>query len=100
MVSDMATDVRAKQASAERATDWALPLRLRAIREAEYPRFSDAEMAQRRAAIHQVIELEFSEKITDRGAPLRHFSIAETRVLGLQEGAQPRRQRQIRCPFR
>ena len=52
------------------------------------------------AAIHQVIELEFSEKTTDRGAPLRHFSIAETRVLGLQEGAQPRRQRQIRCPFR
>ena len=55
MVSDMATDVRAKQASAERATDWALPPRLRAILEAEYPRFSDAEMAQRRAAIGNLL---------------------------------------------
>ena len=47
----MAIDVRAKQASAKRTTDLALPPRLRAILEAEYPRFSDAEMARRRAAI-------------------------------------------------
>jgi|SRR6516165_1700860 len=55
MVSDMAADLRAKQASAERATDLALPPRLRAILEAEYPRFSDAEMARRRAAIGNLI---------------------------------------------
>ena len=51
----MATDVRAKQASAERAADLALPPRLRALLEAEYPRFSDAEMAQRRAAIGNLL---------------------------------------------
>ena len=51
----MATDVRAKQASAERAADLALPPRLRALLEAEYPRFSDAEMAQRRAAIGSLL---------------------------------------------
>jgi len=51
----VATDVRAKQASAERAADLALPPRLRALLEAEYPRFSDAEMAQRRAAIGNLL---------------------------------------------
>ena len=51
----MAIDVRAKQASAERATDLALPPQLRAILEAEYPRFSDAEMARRRAAIGNLL---------------------------------------------
>jgi len=51
----VATDVRAKQASAERAADLALPPRLRALLEAEYPRFSDAEMAQRRAAIGSLL---------------------------------------------
>jgi len=36
--------------------DFALPPRLRAIHEAEYPRFSDAEMARRRLAIASLLE--------------------------------------------
>src|SRR5262252_9655483 len=55
MVSDRAFDLRAKQASAEPATDLALPPRLRAILEAEYPRFSEAEIARRRAAIDNLL---------------------------------------------
>jgi hypothetical protein len=51
------------------------------------------------AAIDQVIELEFGEEILDSGAPPRHFSLAKTRIFRRQDGAQPRRQRQIRCRF-
>jgi hypothetical protein len=51
----MTIDVRAKQESAERTTGLALPPQLRAILEAEYPRFSDAEMARRRAAIGNLL---------------------------------------------
>jgi len=51
----MAIDVSAKPASAGRLIDLELPPRLRAIREAEYPRFSDAEMARRRAAIENLL---------------------------------------------
>jgi Xaa-Pro dipeptidase len=36
--------------------DLALPQRLRAIHEADYPRFSDAEMARRRAAIETLLD--------------------------------------------
>ena len=55
MAIETAIDVRAKQAAAERATDLALPPQLRAILEAEYPRFSDAEMARRRGAIGNLL---------------------------------------------
>src|SRR5262249_59589683 len=51
----MAIDVSAKPASAGRLIDLELPPRLRAIQEAEYPRFSDAEMARRRAAIENLL---------------------------------------------
>jgi len=51
----MAIDVSAKPASAGRPIDLELPPRLRAIQEAEYPRFSDAEMARRRAAIENLL---------------------------------------------
>lgn len=50
----MATDVRAKPASGL-AADLALPPQLRAILDAEYPRFSAAEMARRRAAIENLL---------------------------------------------
>ena len=55
MAIETAIDVRAKRAAAERATDLALPPQLRAILEAEYPRFSDAEMARRRGAIGNLL---------------------------------------------
>src|SRR5215510_4896229 len=51
----MAIDVSAKPASAGRPIDLELPPRLRAIQEAEYPRFSDAEMTRRRAAIDNLL---------------------------------------------
>src|SRR5262249_58115016 len=51
----MATDVRAQHAPAERATVLTLPPPLRAILEAEYPRFSAAEMTRRRAAIDNLL---------------------------------------------
>ena len=51
----MTIDVRAKPASAGPATDLALPPRLRAILAAEYPRFSEAEMARRRAAVGNLL---------------------------------------------
>ena len=51
----MAVEVRAQQASAERATVLTLPPPLRAILEAEYPRFSAAEMTRRRAAIDNLL---------------------------------------------
>jgi Xaa-Pro dipeptidase len=51
----MTIDVSAKQASAGWAGDLALPPRLRAILEAEYPRFSNAEMTRRRAAIGNLL---------------------------------------------
>src|SRR5215469_7608581 len=51
----MATDVRAQHAPAERATVLTLPPPLRAILEAEYPRFSAAEMTRRRAAIDDLL---------------------------------------------
>jgi hypothetical protein len=54
MVADMTTDVRIKPASGP-ATDLALPPRLRAILEAEYPHFSEAEMARRRAAVENLL---------------------------------------------
>src|ERR1700751_3152043 len=54
MVADMITDVRIKPASGP-ATDLALPPRLRAILEAEYPHFSDAEMTRRRAAVENLL---------------------------------------------
>jgi Xaa-Pro dipeptidase len=50
----MTTDVRAKPASGP-ATGLALPPRLRAILAAEYPRFSGAEMARRRAAVEDLL---------------------------------------------
>jgi len=50
----MTTDVRAKPASGP-ATGLALPPRLRAILAAEYPRFSEAEMARRRAAVEDLL---------------------------------------------
>src|SRR6516162_5962992 len=51
----MAVEVRAQQASAERATVLTLPPPLRAILEEEYPRFSAAEMTRRRAAIDNLL---------------------------------------------
>src|SRR5215471_16638986 len=51
----MATDVRPQYAPAERATVLTLPPPLRAILEAEYPRFSAAEMTRRRAAIDNLL---------------------------------------------
>ena len=39
-----------------KSSDFALPERLRAIHEAEYPHFSDAEMARRRSAIEDLLE--------------------------------------------
>jgi Xaa-Pro dipeptidase len=51
----MTIDVRAKQAATGRAADLALPPHLRAILEAEYPRFSEPEMARRRAAIENLL---------------------------------------------
>src|SRR5262249_57440164 len=36
-------------------SDWSLPARLKPIVEAEYPRFSAAEMARRRAAVETVL---------------------------------------------
>ena len=51
----MAADVRAQHAPAERATVLTLPPPLRAILEAEYPRFSAAEMTRRRAAIDNLL---------------------------------------------
>jgi Xaa-Pro dipeptidase len=50
----MTTDVRAKPASGP-VTGLALPPRLRAILAAEYPRFSEAEMARRRAAVEDLL---------------------------------------------
>jgi Xaa-Pro dipeptidase len=50
----MTIDVTAKQASGP-AGDLALPAHLRAIVEAEYPRFSHAEMTRRRAAIENLL---------------------------------------------
>ncbi len=50
----MTSEAMAKQASGP-AGDLALPPHLRAILDAEYPRFSDAEMARRRAAIEQLL---------------------------------------------
>ena len=41
---------------AKNSSDFALPERLRAIHEAEYPRFSDAEMARRRSAIEDLLK--------------------------------------------
>ncbi len=54
MVADMTTEIRAKPVSGP-ATDLALPPQLRAILEAEYPCFSEAEMARRRAAIENLL---------------------------------------------
>ena len=51
----MAVEVRAQQASAERATVLTLPPPLRAILEEEYPRFSAGEMTRRRAAIDNLL---------------------------------------------
>jgi Xaa-Pro aminopeptidase len=50
----MTTDGRTRPASGP-ATDLALPPRSRAILEAEYPRFSAAEMARRRAAVENLL---------------------------------------------
>jgi Xaa-Pro aminopeptidase len=63
-MTDMATDVTAKQAPAAPETDLAPPPRLRAILEAQYPRFSDAEMARRRGAIENLLaELELDHAV-------------------------------------
>ena len=55
MATEMAADVIAKQGSAGRTTDLALPPHLRAILDAEYPRFSKPEMARRRAAVENLL---------------------------------------------
>jgi Xaa-Pro dipeptidase len=54
MVADMTTDVRIKPAPGP-ATDLALPPRLHAVLEAEYPHFSETEMARRRAAVENLL---------------------------------------------
>jgi Xaa-Pro dipeptidase len=50
------------------STAFALPLHLRAIHEADYPRFSDAEMARRRAAIAGLLDEFDLDHLVFRGA--------------------------------
>jgi Xaa-Pro dipeptidase len=52
----MAIDTIGRRAAAGNGGDLALPPHLRAILQAEYPRFSAAEMARRRAAIETLLE--------------------------------------------
>jgi Xaa-Pro aminopeptidase len=51
----MTAEVRTRQPPAGRETDLPLPPRLRAILEVEFPRFSDVEMARRRAAVENLL---------------------------------------------
>ena len=51
----MAINLSERRASGPVTTDLTLPPRLRAIVDAEYPRFSEAEMTRRRAAIENLL---------------------------------------------
>ena len=59
MATDLATetaaDVMAKREPVGRTPDLALPPHLRAVLDAEYPRFSEPEMARRRAAVENLL---------------------------------------------